>query len=97
MQRSVGKWFLSWPVVGSAALYAVVSQLPVISAETVVVSDWWIPYGLAWGPVRVGALGALVFGLAAGMARERSESLLAPVLLHWLVVGILALLWGLAR
>ena len=36
-------------------------------------------------------LGALLFGIAAGMARERSESLVASVLLHWIcVAGVLA-------
>jgi membrane protease YdiL (CAAX protease family) len=31
--------------------------------------------------------GALAFGLAAGVARERSESILVPIAFHWLGVG----------
>jgi membrane protease YdiL (CAAX protease family) len=35
--------------------------------------------------------GALVFGIASATARERSESILAPVLLHWLCTAALLL------
>ena len=91
-QASVGKWFLSWPVAGSALIYAGVSYLPVISSQIAARCDFWVAPQINLGPFPVvGLLGALLFGLAAGMARERSESLLAPVVLHWLTIGILAL------
>src|SRR5207249_1631406 len=37
------------------------------------------------------ALGALVFGVAAGMARERSESIVSPILLHWIGIAVVLL------
>jgi membrane protease YdiL (CAAX protease family) len=43
--------------------------------------------GFAWC---VPLAGSLLFGIASGMARERSESLLAPILFHW--IGALVLL-----
>ncbi len=85
IQRCGGPWFLSWPVLLSAAFYALwgpLLQLPALSlAQT-------MPWGTnAWAPL----LGAFVFGAAAGVARERSESIAAPVLLHWGCVAAVAL------
>jgi membrane protease YdiL (CAAX protease family) len=34
---------------------------------------------------------AVMFGTALGMARERSESIVAPILLHWLCAAALLL------
>jgi membrane protease YdiL (CAAX protease family) len=36
---------------------------------------------------------AVMFGIALGMARERSESIVAPILLHWLSAAAL-LYWS---
>jgi len=73
-----GRWFVSWPVFISSLLYASFSALP------------FLPFfhrGLA-----LTFAGALLFGLSSGMARERSESLVPCLILHWsclfmLVVG----------
>jgi membrane protease YdiL (CAAX protease family) len=35
--------------------------------------------------------GAVVFGIASATARERSESVLASVLLHWICTAVLLL------
>jgi len=81
IQTCGGPWFLSRPAVISAALYAawgaVLQHLPVALTQT-----------MLGGPAPI--LGALVFGVAAGLARERSESIVSPILLHW--VGIAAVL-----
>ncbi len=78
IQYSSGRWFLSWPVALSAILYA----------------GWTLPFWsflasplmAAW-PVRplvTVPLALLVAGVALGMARERSGSLPASLLLHYL-------------
>ena len=81
IQKCGGPWFLSRPAVLSAVLYvawgAVLQNLPVALTQT-----------MLGGPAAL--LGALVFGAAAGLARERSESVIAPILLHWM--GIAAVL-----
>jgi Type II CAAX prenyl endopeptidase Rce1-like len=68
-QHTDGHWFLSWPVFISSSLYACYSALP------------FLPFfdrgmGLTFA-------GALLFGISSGMARERSESLLPCLILHW--------------
>ena len=81
IQKCGGPWFLSRPAVIAAALYAawgaVLQHLPVALTQT-----------MLGGPAPI--LGALVFGVAAGLARERSESIVSPILLHW--IGIAAVL-----
>lgn len=73
VQHAGGRWFLSWPTLLSALLYALVT--PLLSFPAVPVIN-------LLGPV-LPIAGALVFGLAAGAARERSGSALGPLLLHW--------------
>jgi hypothetical protein len=79
IQRAGGPWFLSWPALVSAAFYApwgaVLASLAVVQAPAA---------GAFGAPV----WGGLVFGLAAALARERSESLLVPVLLHALCLPV---------
>lgn len=85
IQRCGGPWFLSWPVVLSAVLYGlfgVLLQLPPLALTRT------MPWGTGVWPA---LLGAVVFGAAAGMARERSESIAAPVLLHWFCVATVLL------
>lgn len=80
IQRCGGAWFLSWPTLLSAGFYAAWSallQLPALSLAGTV--PWATD---AWEP----SLGAFVFGAVAGMVRERSESLAAPILLHWATI-----------
>ncbi len=68
-QHSGGPWFLSWPVIFSSMIYAFWSSLPFL--------PFYSPgIGLTFAA-------ALVFGISSGMARERSESLLPCVILHW--------------
>jgi membrane protease YdiL (CAAX protease family) len=84
IQRGSGRWFVSWPVIASSLLYAPWVLLPLLDAPPPSFARF---EGFAWG---VPLAGSLLFGIASGMARERSESLLAPILLHW--IGALALL-----
>ena len=85
IQRAGGPWRLSVPTLVSSALYA---------------GCLWLPWGMTWpalsvaeriaGPdVALGLAGALVFGVAAGIARERAESVAASVLLHWTAMAAL--------
>jgi hypothetical protein len=68
-QHSGGPWFLSWPVIISSALYALWTALPFLPFHSP-------GLGLSFA-------GALLFGISSGIARERSESLLPCVVLHW--------------
>jgi membrane protease YdiL (CAAX protease family) len=77
-QRTGGPWFVSWPVVISGVFYALWSSFPVLPF-----------FGQGWALTFVAAL---VFGLSAGMARERSESLLPCLILHWSCVIMLLVL-----
>ena len=74
MQRVGGPWLLTWPTLLSAAFYApwgiVLASISVLESPAAA-GAWHAP---VWG--------GLVFGAAAGVARERSESLLLPILLH---------------
>lgn len=69
IQRPGGRWFLSWPIFISSMLYALCSLPP------------FLPF-FSRGVVLT-CIGALLFGISSGMARERSESLLPCVILHW--------------
>ena len=68
-QHSGGHWIVSWPVLISSLLYALWSSLP------------FLPF-FSDG-VSLSFFGALFFGVSSGMARERSESLLPCLILHW--------------
>jgi len=68
-QHSGGPWLVSWPVVISSFLYAF----------------WCLPH---FNPFYSGGVvltfgAALLFGMTSGIARERSESLLPCLILHW--------------
>jgi hypothetical protein len=79
-----GPWLLSCPVILSAGFYALwgaILRHPAIS----------LTQPIAGGPASaLPVLGALLFGAASGMARERSESLTVSILLHW--IGVVAVL-----
>jgi membrane protease YdiL (CAAX protease family) len=62
-------WFLSWPVIFSSMLYALWSALP------------FLPFYSAG--IGLTFASALIFGISSGMVRERSESLLPCIILHW--------------
>ena len=82
IQKSAGPWWNSWPTLISTALYAGASLLLFLSFSTgqTQISQWFLIAG-----------GAAIFGSASGIARERSESILASVLVHWLSVAALLL------
>jgi membrane protease YdiL (CAAX protease family) len=81
IQKSGGPWFVSWPVFISGALYALMflSFLSFTSGQ------------LQMSHCFVSLPAAVMFGTALGMARERSESIVAPILLHWLCAAALLL------
>ena len=82
IQKSGGPWWRSWPTLISTALYAGASLLLFLSFSSgqIQISQWFLISG-----------GALIFGIASGVARERSESILASVLLHWVCAAALLL------
>jgi membrane protease YdiL (CAAX protease family) len=73
VQHDGGRWFVSVPTLASAGLYAAITPLVVAAAAPLAQ-----PLSLL-----LTVAGALLFGLAAGAARERSGSVLATLLLHW--------------
>ncbi len=81
-QRSGGRWFISWPVIGSSLLYVITSLTVVMpSLGTAVVPTL---FSIGPGPISllVQCLGAVLLAVACGMARERSGSIVPAVLLH---------------
>jgi len=76
-QYSGGPWFLSWPVFISSMLYALWSLA------------WFLPFFSSGLELTFAA--ALLFGISSGMARERSESVLPCVLMHWSTLLVLPL------
>jgi hypothetical protein len=76
IQRDGGRWFLSWPVVFSSVLYAPWALLPFLHAPLLE------PAAAGFAAPALPVAGALLFGVASGMMRERSESLLPCLLLH---------------
>ena len=76
MQECGGPWLLSCPVILSAGFYALwgaILRHPAISLTLAIPGgpDAALPF-----------LGALLFGAASGIARERSESIGVSILLH---------------
>jgi membrane protease YdiL (CAAX protease family) len=80
IQKSGGPWWDSWPTLISSALYAASSVLLVLSFSNGQV---------LLRQCSVIVVGALTFGVASGIARERSESVLSSVLFHCLCVAAL--------
>ena len=77
-QHTGGPWFLSWPVILSSLFYGLWFLFPLF------------PF-FRQGPALTFAA-ALLFGISSGMVRERSESLLPCVILHWACVILLLVL-----
>ncbi len=84
IKKGGGPWWGSWPTLISSTLYAAASLLLLLSFAN---GEFTINQRI------VIVAGALTFGIASGIARERSESILASVLLHW-VCGAALLLFG---
>jgi membrane protease YdiL (CAAX protease family) len=82
IQKSGGVRQPSWPTLISSVLYAGASLLffRAFAMGQIHVGQWLFVAG-----------GAAAFGLASGAARERSESILASVLLHWVCAAALLL------
>jgi len=82
IKKSGEPWWRSWPTTISTALYAAASIVLFLSGSRgeIQISQSLLIVG-----------GAVVFGIASGIARERSESILASVLLHWLCTAALLL------
>jgi membrane protease YdiL (CAAX protease family) len=82
IRKSGASWWGSWPTLISTALYAAASLLLflVFSSGQLPISQWSLVLA-----------GAVIFGIASGIARERSESILSSVLLHWVCVAALLL------
>jgi len=82
IQKSGAPWWRSWPTLISTALYAAASIVLFLSGSRgeIQISQSLLIVG-----------GAVVFGIASGIARERSESILASVLLHWVCTVALLL------
>jgi membrane protease YdiL (CAAX protease family) len=81
-QKSGDPWWISWPTLISSLLYAMASLLVFLSFSN---------GQLLWSQCFATLAGALIFGIASGAARERSESILAPVLFHWFCAAVLRL------
>jgi len=83
IQCGGGPWRLSVPILASSVLYA---ACVASSCGTT-----WPPIASVAALAGTGAplplAGGFVFGVATGLARERSESVAASVLLHWLALG----------
>ncbi len=68
IQKTGGRWFLSWPAMISSALYAAWALFPYQASSLL--------HGLQAG------CAVFVFALTCAMARERSGSILPPVFIH---------------
>jgi Type II CAAX prenyl endopeptidase Rce1-like len=81
IQRYDTRWFLSWPIVGSAFLYTgfIFVMTRVIAAVEIDAATW------RWA---LALLSAAVFGLTLGMVRERSQSLYPAILFHMLAAVV---------
>lgn len=73
----------SWPAFLSATLYWIWGMLLAHPALALIQP----PVSSAEIPVAAAQLGPVVFGIAAGMARERSGSIAAALLFHWLCIA----------
>jgi len=84
IQNSRSRWFLSWPIVGSAFLYACF-----IGYLTLQATDVWNTVFTGWTTGNIFA--AFAFGIAIGMVRERSQSIVPAFLFHAIAVYVVML------
>jgi hypothetical protein len=75
IQRNDSRWFLSWPLLGSSLLYTGFIFIMTLSTDKVLMQP---PY---WRLARV-LIAAALFGVSAGMVRERSQSLFPAIVFH---------------
>jgi hypothetical protein len=86
-QYVAGRWFLSWPVLASSLLYATSSTFSFL--------PFFSPLQELWPKLSsiIPIIGALAFSLSLGMVRERSQSILPTILLHFLTIAIIISLY----
>ncbi|MGB7293044.1 MAG: type II CAAX endopeptidase family protein [Thermodesulfobacteriota bacterium] len=83
IQYVAGRWFLSWPVLASSLVYSTTSAFSFVPFFSPLqellprLSEVILPI-VAFG-----------FGLSLGMIRERSQSIIPPILFHILTVAII--------
>lgn len=75
IQRYDSRWFFSWPILGSALLYTVFIFVLTASAGSVTLPE------ISWR-LALMLFSTVIFGLAVGMVRERSQSLYPAILFH---------------
>jgi Type II CAAX prenyl endopeptidase Rce1-like len=93
VQHPGGRWFVSRPVLLCALLYAAWTlPLWIVCGSPVARLSGAFASALSPLPIAAFLLGTALFGLAAGMARERAASLAAPVVFHYVALGLLVLL-----
>lgn len=83
INRDGEPWRLSIPILVSSVLYA--------SCIASHIGAAWPPLSAAWIPADLEAAlavaGGFLFGTVTGLARERSESVAEPVMLHWFALA----------
>jgi hypothetical protein len=83
IQNCSSHWYLSWPTVGSAFLYAAF-----IGYRLLLSSGSLAEVFTAWTTANI--FSAFAFGIAAGVVRERSQSLLPAFLFHLITAAAVA-------
>jgi hypothetical protein len=81
IQSCDSRWFLSWPNLVAAFLYS-----GLVAFNTFDLGQGLQLLPIDWPLIR-SLLSALAFGLAAGFARERSQSILPACLFHTAAVA----------
>ena len=89
IQDCESRWFFSGPTIGSSLLYAIVVGLQMNMMSAVPLME-----GLTNGILVKYAVVAAIFGLGAGMIRERSHSILPAWLFHAVAVATSLLVFG---
>jgi hypothetical protein len=84
IQYCQSRWFLSWPTVGAAVLYALFIGYQIMLATGSVASIF-----TGWTTGNIFA--AFALGIAAGMVRERSQSIIPAYMFHALAALLVIL------
>lgn len=81
IQRPAGRWFLSFPSLASASLYAItLASLPVLPGSLL--------HGLQAAATAECLMAGFVLGLTAGFVRERSQSVIPAIFCHALAMAL---------
>ena len=87
VQRCDNGWALSFPNICATIMYAVFPALIMLGP------DLLPPTGELAAPIRI-TLAAIVFGLATGLARDRSQSLLPGIIFQAVAVALMIFVTG---